>query len=149
MAWVSLTEADVRTRLSSAELAAVNSVHAASGDTTLVASLITQVTDEIRGYVAAWPENKLEEGAKIPSKLVGAALAIIRYRILSSLPSQTLLTEARKKESDDALRLLERVSEGKFRVEDPVTVSAETIAAAKPRFTAKTLTHRRSDADGI
>lgn len=149
MAWVSLTEADVRSRLSSAELGALQSVHATAGDTQLVSRVITQAIDEVRGYIAAWPENSLEEGAKIPSKLVSAALAIIRYRLISSLPSRSLMTEERTQEYKDATRLLERASEGKFRVEEPVTAEDETVRHVGPSVSAKTLSHRRQDADGI
>ena len=149
MAWIAITESDVRTSLLSSELAAIQSPHAASGDTQLVSKKIQEVVDEVRGYIAAWPDNQLEEGAKIPSKLLGAALALIRYRIISSIPSQTLLTESRRTEKEDAMKLLERVSDGKFRIEDPVITEDETVRRAGPKITAKTRTYRRADADGI
>lgn len=149
MAWVSLTEADVRTRLSSAEVAALNAVHVAAGDTQTLPRVIAQVVDEVRGYIAATGNTDLEDGAKIPGKLVGAALALIRYRLISSLPNQSLITEPRKQEYNDAIRLLERVADGKFRVEEPVVASTESIKYAGPKITGKTRRFGRDVSDGI
>lgn len=149
MAWVTLSVADVRTRLTTAELSAIQSIHAAAGDTAFLTSIITQVVDEVRGYVAAAPGGKLGEGTTVPSKLVGAALSLIRYRTINSLPSSTLMTEARKEEYKDALALLERVSDGKFAVEEPTTVEDEGTQRGGPKMTSKTRTWTRADQEGL
>lgn len=61
----------------------------------------------------------------------------------------SLLTEVRKKENDAAIELLERVADGKFAIEEPVTESEESIGAPSPRITGRARTHTRADQDGL
>jgi phage gp36-like protein len=83
---------------------------------------------EVRGYIAAYPQNKLGEGVTIPAELETAACAIARYRALNRLPVKSLLTETRIGEYKDALALLRDVAAGKFAIEQPATASDQVIA---------------------
>lgn len=121
MAWQALTASDVLAKLSGAELTALQSAALGNGQSDPVPGIITAVIDEVRGYIAANPDNRLGDAGMVPSKLVSATLAIIRYRICTRLPVKSLLTEDRIREKDDAIRLLERVADGKFAIEDPLT----------------------------
>jgi hypothetical protein len=47
MAWISITESDVTSRLAGAEVAALKTAAIASGQTDPVAEIIEQVTDEV------------------------------------------------------------------------------------------------------
>lgn len=122
MAWVTITETDLRTRLSDPEITRWKSYFTGPGKTDPVPGIITQVVDEVRGYVAV--RNTLGDGATVPSKLVSTAVVIIRHRFLNSLPGVTI-SEDRKKEYEEARALLERVADGKFAVEEPTTASGE------------------------
>lgn len=126
MAWQSITVTDVMTKLSGAEVSALQTAALGSGQTDPVAGIITAVVDEVRGYVAANPDNRLGDAGKVPSKLVSATLSIIRHRICTRLPLKSLLTEERIAEKNDALRLLDRVADAKFAIEDPVTGDIST-----------------------
>lgn len=146
--WTEITEDLVKTRLAGAEVTALQTAALAAGQTDPLPEIVTQVVDEVRGYIAAGGFG-LEEGAKVPSKLVSATLAVIRYRLATRLPARSLLTEERKAENDAAIRLLERVADGKFAVEEPAAASSETIGGASPSMTAKTRVFTRTDEDGI
>ena len=121
MSWSALTTANVKTRLTGAELAAMQTAALSAGQTDPLPDIITQVTDEVRGYVAANRKNTLGAAGTLPSKLHGAALAMIRYRLATRLPVKSLLTEDRVKENEAAIRLMEQVAAGKFSIEDPTS----------------------------
>jgi phage gp36-like protein len=146
MAWVEITEADVQTRLAGAELSAYRSAAKASGQADPLSEIITAVVDEVRGYIAACDRNTLGAGTTIPSKLKSATLNLIRYRLITRLP--IAISDERKEEYRDAINLLERVSDCRFAVEDPITESTETIASAKPLMGERTLTYNRDNQDG-
>lgn len=148
MAWQSLTTDDVKTRLAGAEVAALQSAALASGQTDPIPDIITAVVDEVRGYIAAGGIT-LGAAGTIPSKLVSAALAIVRYRVCTRLPVKSLLTEDRVRENEAAIRLLERVADGKFAVEEPTTADTEAIGAPSPSFAEKTLTFDRDSQEGL
>jgi phage gp36-like protein len=148
MAWTTLTAADVKTKLTGPEVSAVQTAALASGQSDPLVEIVEQVVDEVRGYIAAGGYN-LGDGTTVPSKLVSATLSIIRYRLATRLPVKTLLTTDRVEENKEAIRLLERVADGKFVVEEPTTVSTESLASPTPSMTSKTLTHQNSDGDGL
>lgn len=127
MSWQSLTTDDVLSKLAGPELAALQSAALADGQSDPVPGIIQVVVDEVRGYVAAHSQNRLGDAGTIPSKLVSATLAIIRHRICTRLPVASLLTEQRIREKDDAIRLLERVADGRYSIEDPVTGEPSAI----------------------
>jgi phage gp36-like protein len=121
MSWITITSTDVQTRLTGVELSALQKVALAPGQPDPLDDVISKVVDEVRGYIAANPKNTLGGADTVPQKLLSASLAIIRYRLATRLPVKSILTEDRVKENADAIRLLERVADGKFAVEDPVT----------------------------
>jgi phage gp36-like protein len=148
MAWQAISTDDIKTRLTGSEVSSLQTAALASGQSDPLPEIVTQVVDEIRGYIAAGGFT-LEEGEKLPSKLVSAALAIIRYRIATRLPVKSFLDENRVRENESALRLLERVADGKFAIEEPVTAEDEAVGSSSPSLTSKTRYFKNSDQDGI
>lgn len=150
MPWQQITEIDVRDRLSGPELAAYKSAALAVGQTDPLPGIIQQSVDEVRGYIAACARNSLEEGAAVPSKLVGATVAIIRYRLISRLPlNSAALLDTRREEYKDALRLMEQVSACKFAVEEPTIKSTEVISAPSPSYSGRSRRFTRDQQEGI
>ena len=148
MAWTTLSATDVKTKLSGPEVSAVQTAALASGQSDPLVEIVEQVVDEVRGYIAAGGYT-LGNGTTVPSKLVSATLAIIRYRLATRLPVKSLLTTDRVEENKEAIRLLERVADGKFMVEEPTTASTETSGSGTPSMTDKTLEMQRADGDGL
>jgi phage gp36-like protein len=149
MAWISITTSDVQTRLTGPELSATQQVALASGQTNPLPEIIEQVVDEIRGYIAAYGGNTLGSGTTIPQKLLGAALAMIRYRLATRLPVRSLLTQERVDENREAIRLLERVADGGFRIEEPTEADTETHAAPSPQIEAPDRNFSATGQDGV
>ena len=148
MAWISITTDDVKTRLAGAEVTALQSAALAAGQTDPLPEIIAQVVDEVRGYVAAAGAT-LGAAGTIPQKLLSAALAIIRYRICTRLPVKSFLNEDRVRENDAALRLLEKVADRKFLVEEPTVADTEVGGGPGPSFNEKTRTFDGDSQDGI
>lgn len=147
MAWVTITEADVQTRLAGAELSSYRSAAKAQGQVDPLPEIISNVVAEVRGHIAACERNTLGDGETIPEKLMHTALALIRYRLITRLP--LTVSEERKEEYRDATELLHRVADCKFAVEEPETASDdEVIASSSPSFTERTRNFTRADQDG-
>ena len=110
--------------------------------------MLAQVCDEVRGYIAAAGITLGSDGS-IPSKLKNATLNIARYRIITRLPLDSFLTEARKQEYRDALALLEAVPAGRFLVEEPLNADPEQAGGSRPRFDEKPRYFSPDNQEGI
>lgn len=125
MSWIIIAEADVISKLSGPEIAAMKTAALQAAQTDPLPEVIEQVTKEIRGYVAGCASNTLGDGATIPDELLGAAINRIRYELATRLPVASLLTDARARANDQALTLLRDVAACKFKVIAPATPAAE------------------------
>ena len=148
MAWQTITTTDVKTRLAGAEVTALQESALAAGQTDPFPEIIDGAVDEVRGYIAA-SGRILEAGATIPSRLRDTTLALIRHRCATRLPGKTFLTDDRVREYQDAIRLLERVADGKFAVEEAVTADTEVSGAPSPSFADTTRSFTNTDEDGL
>ena len=149
MPWQTITEDDVRARLSGPELAAYKTAALATSQTDPLPEVISQTVAEVRGYIAACERNTLEEGETVPSKLVSATVAIIRYRLITRLPlNAASLLETRRDEYKDAVALLKEVAACRFLVEESVNPAAEAPASPRPRYCAREREFTRRHQDG-
>jgi hypothetical protein len=122
MAWIAIAETDLVTRISGDELEGFRAAALAAGQVDPVAPAIEQVTDMIRGYVAACATNVLGDDGKIPDKLLGPALDLIVLEVMKRAAGVVIDPEgARAKSAGNAIRLLERVADCKFAIDDPTT----------------------------
>lgn len=119
MAWSAITASDIEAALSGPELAAYRTKAGASdgSDEDKLASIIAQVTDEIRAHIEDCPENRLGAAGTLPERVHHHAVAIIRYRLMNRLGLG--ISEGRTQEYRDARTFLERVSECKVKIELP------------------------------
>lgn len=132
MSWIALTEADVQTRMTDTELAKYKAIGLASGQTTLVADVLVEVQEMVRGYVAGCERNTLEEGVKIPVKLKSSALDIAVMELMKRCGGVITDVDDQRAESyNRAITLLERVSECRFAVSDPTDPEDEGQADAR------------------
>ncbi|NQT94738.1 MAG: DUF1320 family protein [Lentisphaerae bacterium] len=148
MAWITITEDNVETRLVGAELTALKTVALAAGQTSPLPEVIVQVVNEMRGHIAACPANTLNAGSTIPDKLLSAALAIIRFHLASRIP-RFPFDDTRKLSYENAERLMRRVAECKFAIEEPETEDDETVPSPSPSIGTRTRNFERTDQDGI
>lgn len=145
MAWAAITEADVLTVMAGPELEAIRAAALKSGQVDPLAPTISDVTDLARGYIAV--HNTLGPDGTIPSKLMTACLDIVASRIPQRVGHDP--SEGRKTKEKEAIRLLERVSDGRFRVEEPATASEESTGNVTPVISAPTRRFTRETQDGI
>lgn len=121
MAWITITEAHLLTRLSGPEKAALNSAALQALQTAPLPEIISQVTREVRGYVGACTRNTLGAGETIPDELLGIAIDRIRFDLAGRLPVSSLLTEDRRTANANALSTLRDVAACRFAVVGPDT----------------------------
>lgn len=140
MAWITITENDVITKLSGPEKAAMNSAALQALQVPPLPEIIAQVTLEIRGYVAACKTNVLGPLGTIPEELLGTAITRIRFEFATRLPVASLLTEDRRSANSDALTRLRDVAACNFAIVAPENPAAEQpggpatqLVSASPR----------------
>lgn len=133
MAWIEITEADLLTVLSGPELASCRSAALASGQADPVAPTIAQVVAMARGHVAACRMNALGAGNTLPEKLKAPALDVIAYRLPSRLNLKA--GPSRQELHNHAMRLFELISQGRFDIEEPASLSSESNGENSPRIT--------------
>jgi hypothetical protein len=148
MGWISLTEADVRTKLSGPELTALQGAALAPGQTSPLAAIVAEVAAEVRGHVAA-AGRPLAAGSTIPARLQRAALALIRFELASRLPVAALMTEARTMAANDAQALLRRVADGAFEVDRPEESDPDEASRTVPDYTRALRAFGMTDQDGL
>jgi phage gp36-like protein len=132
MSWRVLTAADVQTQLSGDELEKLQTLSLVNGQADPLPGIITQVSDEVRGYIRANSANKMDASAKLPPEVIGAAIVIARWRLCGRLAiggsAQLLMTPQREKDYSDAIEFLKAVAKGEIAVEQPadeITEEAE------------------------
>lgn len=119
MSWRAILESDILTRISGPELEGFRNAALASGQEDPVDDVITQITDQVRGYCAANNAITLGAAGTIPERLLGPALDIIAVEIqLRAAGSIIDPDEERRKKAERAYRLLQDVAAGRFAVED-------------------------------
>lgn len=147
MSWITLAESDLLTRMNSKELEGIRAAALAAGQADPVAPSILQVVNHIRGAVRACDSNTLGDGDTIPDELLGEALDMLVYILPSRVGTYT--TATRKDLHDKAVKLLQRVAECKFYIQNPTTASTTDPPKSKPAITARDKEFTRTKQDGI
>jgi hypothetical protein len=128
MSWIAITEAHVKSAgLTGPELSAARTTALPDGVTDTLADVISRVTAEVRGRVAACDQNVLGEGATIPDECLTAALARIVFELGIRLPGRVVLTEQRDKANDNALRFLRDVAACDVAIVQPETPTDDVV----------------------
>lgn len=146
MPWISLTVADVNTRLAGAELTALQSAALATGQPDPTEDIVGKVIKECRGRLRN--QTRLEEGNTIPDNWAHHCLAVIRYRLYTRLPLAQFLTAPRQREYDDAMEAFKQL--GPILPDEPtVAEAAPAVVAALPHITPRTLQFTREAQSGL
>lgn len=120
MPWITLTAADLRSRLSEREMDAMRRANSAFDDSAALA-VLEQTAATARGYIAGWSKNRLSATPhSIPPALKATCLDIAVVDYSQSVAGVMIDPKGlRKASKDQALKRLESVSEGRFAVEPP------------------------------
>jgi hypothetical protein len=152
MSWRALTEADLLTAISPNELDVLR--RALGGDASdAISAILTNLANELRGYIAAGGSDLDSTAATVPDSLVAqaAAVAVIRVsnRAGGTLPDPKGL---RAKAHDNAIAFFQNsLGKGLFAIEQPTSTTLATLSGvpAKPTYTAKDLKLQRDDQNGL
>ena len=148
MSWQTINADSLKEKLTGPEVSALQTAALSAGQDNPIPNIITRVVDEVRGNIAAGGFS-LETGTTVPSKLVDAALTMIAWRSALRLNVKLILSSDRSDEYKNALKLLERVADGRFAIEEPVTASTEVLGSPSPSFADKDRNYTRTSEDGI
>lgn len=130
MSWRALTESDLLTQLSQTELDTFREVARDGTSDDPVAPVLEQVTDEVRGYIRACPQNSLGLDGTLPDSLIRSAVALAIMQIMSRAAGQIMdPDDERQGRADDAVALLNRVADCKFGIEHPTTIETGESSA--------------------
>ena len=150
MAWRAITEDDLKQRISGDELAAIREAALAESQADPVAGHISQVTDFVRGYIAANSANTLGTEGTLPERLIRPACDILVVDFFSRVAGMLIdLNDTRQKARDAAVRLLEHVAAGSYAIEQPTTASTEEEAAPSPSFGTPSHSFQHEHQDGL
>lgn len=150
MAWRAISEVDLLQRMSSTELEAIRESGLSDSQGDPVADTIDQVTELVRGYIAANRNNKLGTAGTLPERLIRSACDILVVDVSTRVGGVLIdLSETRKDAKRDAIRLLEQVAAGTYAIEEPDTEGDDSQAAPTPSLYDKTRYFKRCDQEGI
>lgn len=148
MSWITITDADLLRVLAGPELEGYRAAALATAQPDPVAETIAEVTQLIRGKVAACERNRLGAGNTIPQELKVAALDILAVRI-PMRAAGTNPTNSRKEAMEAAMKLLDDTAACKFAIEAPATVSDQVISSPSPTFSARPKHFTREQQEGL
>lgn len=140
--WKALTIDDLKSALNSDELD-LYSKHAADVDVPDRApEILEQVVAQVRADIASCERNQLStDETLIPEGYHANALAIARYRLLSTIP-YCEISEARAEEYKMAVKFFDSVALCKRRPEAPADARDNQAASEKPLPGAQVVTSR-------
>jgi hypothetical protein len=152
MAWRSITELDMLTRISAGELNGIRTRAEEEGFGDIIAQSKTNVSEKIRGFVAGNSSNKIDATpGTIPENLIDIAVAILVVDLYSRSGGIVIdINETRIKASDAAERTLRDVASGSFAVSKPEGVASdEYTQAASAELASRSTPLRRDDMRGL
>jgi phage gp36-like protein len=114
MPWISLDESHVTGSLSAAEATALRTLQLPQGAPDPLVESIEQTVSRVQGYVAV--RHEIGQPGMIPDQLLQGAIAIARWNLIGRLPAKALATDIRKQQYEDAMKELEAVAAGKFKL---------------------------------
>jgi hypothetical protein len=124
--WITPTTNDVLSEFTASEAATIQNLQGSVSSN--LGAILTRVIDKIRdAIIAAGKSTDPNSSTTIPRGLVDDAVAIARWRLLTSAPLlKQFQTDARKDANDKALAKLDAIAAGKYGVEPPAGTSTGT-----------------------
>lgn len=151
-AWIPITEDDLKNALTVKERDIFGM--AVSGDTPTdrVPGILSDVTALVRSYIASCERNVMDVDASlIPRMAMHHALAIARWRVLTTLPKY-VPGDARKEEYERAMTFFEEMAKCKVMPPRPLNPEAGTSTpqtSNSPRVKGRKRDYGRADQEGI
>lgn len=143
--WITISPADLDDLDVAPRIAAAKTAALAAGQDDPVPTVIADVTELVRGYVAG--RYRLGTGATVPSRLKTAAMDIIVYRLLSRIGKGSPWEQRNR----DAIALLKETAAGRFTLVDPVDAATDSGSGRPAPYLSATRpgSFGRTQQDGI
>lgn len=150
MSWRAITETDLLQAISGAELEALRSAALADGQEDPVAPTMADVTEFVRGYIAACNSNTLGPVGTLPTRLINAAIDLLVVQISARVAGTVIDPNGvRQKASSAAIDLLRDVAACKFRIDVPDEATTEVNASPSPKVKGRPRRFTKGSEDGI
>jgi hypothetical protein len=142
MSWISITDAEILTRISGAELSGFRAAALGTGQVDPVPVVTLQVVEMVRGYIAGCRQNQLGPETTVPEKLIGPTVDLIVVEVEKRAAGSLIDPSGTRRDSQrEAMTILRDVAACRFVLEAPDDVTGEaqmtpspTISAKKPRY---------------
>lgn len=132
MEWTTLTENDLLSSMTQRERDDFAKTSVGVEVTDRVLPILADLVAEVRGYIATWSPNTLSaDASKIPPSFKARALAIARWRVLTTIPNYQP-GDARKLEYEKADAFFMSVAKGQIRPEPADDATATDVPGEKP-----------------
>lgn len=132
MEWITLTEDDALSGMTQRERDDFAKTSVGAVVTDRLTPILADLVAEIRGYITTWSPNTISaDTTKIPPSFKAKAIAIARWRVLTSIPGYQP-GEARKLEYEKADSFFNSVAKGTIRPEPADDAVANTTPSEKP-----------------
>jgi hypothetical protein len=151
--WVGLSADSLLSAMTDREIEDFGKVSAKVSVPDRVTPILADLVNEIRGYIGSHSRNTLSaDPLLIPSEFVAKAMAIARWRVLTSIPGYKP-GDARKDEYDKADAFFTSVAKGTIRPRPAPDAEANPVPegkpSPKPRINARSRRFGRDMQDGI
>ena len=149
MSWTTITSDDVLSEFTPIETAALQNIQ---GVTDNLDVIVTRVLKKIRSMIKGGGNQLDQTGNTIPDGLVEEAIAMARWKWITSFPAlKFLASDARKTANDDAMERLQNIASqdpARERTELPVTADATPSPLPSPSFGKRPIEFTRKNQDG-
>ncbi len=136
MPWKSLATTDITAEILPDEVTALNTIQ---GSTSILSAILSTVTAEIQAQILVGG-NQIGPSGSVPDQIRSDAIALVRWKWFCSLPKTDLQSEFRRAQYDQAVQRLEKIREGKEKVEIPT--QAQSVSGPSFRMEAFRHGHR-------
>lgn len=120
------------------------------GTSSALPAILTRVIAAARGAIRAGGNSVSQTSGTVPDQVRNEVISIARWKWLVSFPAmKPLQTDVRKAEAESAQARLDKIADGKPKVEVPTDADGGVPLQVLPRITARTRTETFESQDGL
>ena len=115
MSWNTLATTDITAEILPDEVTMLNTIQ---GSSSILSTILGTMTAEILAQILVGG-NQIGQPGTVPDQIRSDAIALVRWKWFCSLPKTDLQSEFRRAQYDEAVKRLEKIREGREKVEIP------------------------------
>src|ERR1700678_4207144 len=122
MSWNTLATTDVTSEILPDEVTMLNAIQ---GSSSVLSAILSSVTAEILAGILVGG-NQIGQPGTVPDQIHSDAIALVRWKWFCSLPKTDLQSDFRRAQYDEAVKRMEKIREGREKVEIPANPQTVT-----------------------